>query len=304
MVTIVFCRSPYHVDLIRNNLSRIEHPIIFLHLMPTKFLNSKSEIHVYIGEESKAISFSSIQTNCNYYKNIQSTLEQYAPCKIIIFNNYTPLTKMIIHYWSQRGAVELWEDGLNHYLNEHNGFFYYVKSIVKNFLGYYRKESFSIYSRKLTPVFDRFQQKNLEYNRMSVFNQESRAVFVGQPLIEDGFITKYHLLDGLMQVLNTFNIEELVYIPHPRESKTINMIQESNELKNKIKICDLRAEGFYSTEHYLNCVGTSLLISVFSTVNLNVSLPVENNIFIPSLFKLDNIKSKLEKLPFLNVSVL
>ncbi|MBM7424646.1 hypothetical protein [Spongiibacter marinus] len=299
MKVLAFCRSPYHVKLLQSNFFSNEE--ILIAFLSQKRVGGIEWRNVILGSETSRLLPSSFRKNIKYYEEVKKLIGEENPDKIIIFNTYTPLAKYLLKGW--KGRIELWEDGMNHYICEHNGLVYYFKAIIKLFLGYSWVEFWRVYSSTDVFVRDRFDRGNLNFDVKSVFSENARAVYVGQPIVEDGFVSGQSFISGMKKMVDEFGLGEMVYIPHPRERNTLVLLEEDARLRSIIEIVDIDGLGFDSAEAYLVECRASMLFSAFSTVNMNVEMPVGRNFFVPSIFNLKRIKRSLGRLPFLNVEV-
>lgn len=290
-MNIAFVRSSYHVELLRKN---IRDDVFYVFLIDID--RSDLDHSIFIGVESSKFSFSSIIYNKKYYDRVSGLCDSPSVDKIIVFNDYSPLSKYIISNFS--GKIECWEDGLNHYLDEHNGVIYFLKSFLKVLLGYCGYEFFKIHSGDGLPVYDRFINSNLVYQCLPIPFGADYDVFLGQPLIEDGFIDKETFLVGLQKLIRDKSISNLVYLPHPREVAIGDF-----DFSENVVVANVCSHGCKNSEEYLAKYGCNRLFSAFSTVNINVDLPLSNNFYVPGYFRLNGIKEKLLSLKFLKVSV-
>lgn len=237
-----------------------------------------------IGQERPWPLLSFLQ-NKQYYKNIGSILnqflERYDDCKFIITSNYVPFTRFIIdHVGIER--IELWEDGLNHYLKlESLSLKYYFKEAVKFSAGFYSKGVFdNNYRRAELTVYDRFKHQNLDYP-ISVLT-EGEDYYIGQPLIEDQIINEAAYKSKLETF---FKGQNLNYLPHPREKNRKWLTEIFNVL-----------EVSMPAEEYLKQQGATSVYSAFSTVNVNIQC--QQNIFLANYLELGKISERLKGLKF------
>jgi hypothetical protein len=235
----------------------------------------------------------SIQKNKHYYKNIFDIIKDNNPKKIIIFNMNTPLSYYLYHTFSNEVTIELWEDGLEHYILDYGGLNYYLKSIVKFILGAYRYNIFlkDFRNLKKLTIRNRFEYKNLKYNYIDCLKKMkiNKLLFIGQPLIEDNIMSMTRYISNL-EIIASLTDYEVDYIPHPRESKILESnIKGINILKNE-----------YSTEKYLEDKEYRFYLSVYSTVLLNINR-FNKSYYLANIFGLNRISNKMNKLDFLPI---
>jgi len=236
-----------------------------------------------IGEEAKK-PFVSILSNIQYYKKLANILDKYPSAIFVITCNYTPFNRFIIDYVGI-DRIELWEDGMNHYIRmEQLGLSYYVKAVLKLLAGYYPKHSFdNQYRSAELSVKDRFIHKNLEYKRIKL--EGNGHYYIGQPLIQDGLVSERILYKTLADFVKKLNVATVYYIPHPRETRL-------TKLKEIFKILKVDC----SAEEYLRKKGAYGVYSSFSTVNMN--LLAEKNLYLCKAMGLRKIYNKLKSCDF------
>ena len=226
----------------------------------------------------------SIPGNIRYYKKLSKILNRYPDATVIISSNYTPVNRFIIdHVGPER--IELWEDGMNHYIGlEQLGAAYYFKAFAKLLSGYYPHHLFdNQYRSAQLTVKDRFNKKNIAYDRIRIDGGDS--YYIGQPLIEDKLISERALQQGLSTLLTDLGNPEIYYLPHPRETPR-------RWLSELFTILDIDC----SAEKHLIQHGSGAVYSAFSTVNMNISC--KKNIYLCKLLGLEKIHAKLKQCNF------
>lgn len=227
----------------------------------------------------------SIWQNKQYYKNVAMVLNQfldkYPDCQFIVTSNYIPFTRFIIDFVGA-DRVELWEDGLNHYLKlESLSIKYYLKEAVKLSAGFYSKGTFdNDYRVSELTVYDRFNHQNLDYPISKLFDGED--YYIGQPLIEDQLISESKYKSKLETL---FKGQKLNYLPHPREKNR----KWISEIFNVLEIS-------MPAEEYLKQQGATSVYSAFSTVNVNIQC--QKNLFLANYLGLGKIADRLKELKF------
>lgn len=239
----------------------------------------------HVGEEKK-IPLLSIYQNINYYRTIKKLLLKFNDCKIIITGNHYPLARYIIDI-AGINRIELWEDGMNHYitLERTSKLMYWFKCIYKLSCGYYPRHLFhSRYLNNQLLIRDRFIRKNLKYRTTIVSG--TYKYYIGQPLIENQFMRESTLKKKYEA---RFKNKGMFYLPHPRE--------ESREwMKDIFTIIDTNL----TAEEYIIKTGAAEIHSACSTVNINLSCAV--NVFHCQYLGLTKISKQLEKCNF-NVDI-
>ena len=105
-------------------------------------------------------------------------------------------------------------------------------------------------------TFKTFKKKNHQHHPQL---NESKVVFVGQPLVEIGYVSRDYYLNNLKEVKKKFSDKEILYIPHPREAR--KQIKKIAELL-KIKIFD----NIFEEEYFNSSVFPKTVVSHYSSV--------------------------------------
>ena len=295
---VVFPKSKFHIQLLKsNNVNVINVCDVYnlnwleLHcsLLELPYCNFDNEVF-----STNPFKFTAMK---NKNKAFYSSLNDYLlsipkNTTIILFNEYTPVSRFIIDTVGAK-RVELWEDGLNHYLKEHGTFKFFFKGVAKLLNGYYPKRMFTKEDRDGLLVKDRFVNKNLSYNYTSPqFVENGSCYFIGQPLVEDGLISSERFISSLSKlkefVLEKHDINQFFYIPHPRESNSLH-IAKLERVWGEIVTTNLSAEDF------LTDVKSTVIVSSFSTVNYNIDFI--NNYLVPTFFGFHSLADRLKRIP-------
>lgn len=293
---VAIARSSYHLKLLRANVGDVDS-LKILSLSP-----SLASTDRHIGTEQAPSRLTdwgrAYRYNRHYYASVADAIAAYAPARLILFQTYTPLAKYLLGS-RPRYEFELWEDGLNFYLEEHNGLVFHMKSFAKIALGCSSREWFRVYSSRGVPSKDRFHTGSLQYTLSPTrIGEDASPVFFGQPLVEDHFVSRARYIAGLKMVADRFSSgRPLVYLPHPRE-KFIYSVQDDIATFARILRSPLDAETAVAE------MDASCFISAFSTVNVNIAVKKEKNYYCPSFFGLSRIRDKLVSLPFLEVTTI
>jgi len=271
---LAIVHSSYHIRLLEEN--KYFYPkLIILDVGKRKDFDAdsfKDGGYVHIGSEFSAFRADFSMLPPRYYRRIRSIIQQCDPGRIVIFNNAKPLSHFILHSFDLK-KIELWEDGLNHYLPIVYDFRFYFRSAVKILLGYYPKGIFDqSYMAALIKIRDRFIMRNLAFHRLTPL--PNGKIFIGQPVVEDGILGGKVYLPIVSFFLNL----GFKYLPHPRE--------EGVTLGGEV------IDTEFSAEDYIARHGCASCVSVFSTVNININ--VKQNIFLARLLGLEDISLSLD----------
>lgn len=299
MRTLAKVLSSYHVELlIQNNV----YPDFFLvhdnnerlvRLLNSKFRHSKV---VFIKKETLGFNIiSARKTNKKLYDSIRREMKTIGCNRLIIFTDNKPFDKFLIDLFINKNLpVELWEDGLGHYIGSATNKLYF-KSIIKYIYGFYGVNIFhQRHRRGEIIVRDRFDKKNLIYefnNTSHNTNAFNELLFIGQPLVEDGYIKEKLYVSKINELVSVFDLK-VNYLPHPREDLSKYLEVSFNVIKTE------KSAEFYCVNNEFK-----LYISAFSTTLLNIN-KFDKSYYIPDHFKLDKVSNLLKKLDFLPVIVL
>jgi len=295
MNTAIFPQSTFHIDLLSQNYKG-EIPLC-CNITNLNISDEFSCKKVYIGKEEYNYQniFKSIKSNKTYYKTIFNLIEKYNIEKIIIFNLNTPLSYYLYNTFSSKIIIELWEDGLEHYIMDYGGINYFFKSMIKFLMGGYIYNIFKKNFRELENlhICNRFEYKNLSYiyKDDSKRKQLKRILFIGQPLVEDNIISEKKYFAKLLLLSQSINYK-IDYIPHPREKRVY-----SYNVKN-IEVI----QNDYSTEKYLLDKEYIAYLSIYSTVLLNINR-LNKSYYLSNVYELKRITKKISKLNFLPVKL-
>jgi len=139
-------------------------------------------------------------------------------------------------------------------------------------------------------IKDRFLNGNLKYDCINPLGKSiERYLFIGQPLVEEGFISKKKYMKKLALLSDKYK-DKLDYLLHPREST-----DKLESLNLSVFMDSQGAEHFCSEKKYMG------YLSVFSTVNLNLCFV--NNYYLAGYFGFKNINYKLSKLAVPGIKV-
>lgn len=295
----ILCKavSTYHLDLLdQNNLT----PTHFLLKQDSK-LEGKIQIRFPDAEifsfPNEKISWNiplALKTNNSIYKDLKTSIQNIAPTKVLLFSDNKPFDKFLIDYCLENKIeIELWEDGLGHYIGGCTNI-YFFKSALKLLQGFYPKGIFKEqYKRERIVVRDRFQNKNLIYkkpkNHTAAVPRKDRVLFIGQPLVEDNYIKKQDYIFKLNFIQEKIGLP-LDYLPHPRED--ISKYETGTNF-------DL-IETQWSAEQFCCNFEYYQYLSAFSTTLINIE-EYQNSKFLAGYFGLTKIHEALNRASFLPI---
>ena len=285
--------STYHIKLLSDNYQDID-----CFLMKNNLLDNKLEKYIdsnvfYYKEETLERNFvASWINNKKKYNLVKEIIDKNAVDKVIVFSDNKPILKFIIDYCKDKNIIiELWEDGLGHYIGSGQKYKFILKSFVKLLFGFYSKRIFCEQTdRSQIMIRDRFEYKNLAFKRnisLKIQNTKSKILFIGQPLVEDGYISLKKYQNKLEYISEYFKLE-IDYLPHPREDISKYRGMKLNVINTSL-----------SAEDYCNKFKYNFYFSVFSTSNINIEN--QNNYYLASFFGLMEISKKLDAISYLSI---
>lgn len=289
--------STYHIELLFQNkivpkyflLSRSGAKLI--PLLNTYFDNFQI---IFLEDEKMSWNlFYTVKYNRNLYNRAEAQLLKLNFSCLILFTNSKPYDKFLIDFClDKKIEVELWEDGLGHYIGAGTKKIY-IKNALKFLFGFYSKGIFEeSYKRDRLSIKNRFEKKNITYqNKKNEGNANmvlDHILFIGQPLVEDGYIGRDKYINKLLS-LNAFFCSKVVYLPHPRE----DLSKYEGTALTIINI-DTDAESYCINNYY------KYYLSAFSTTLLNIN---SKSFYIPLYFGLTHIHKLLNNLNFLPVNL-
>jgi len=128
-----------------------------------------------------------------------------------------PLERSIFAWFG--GAVELWEDGLSHYVDLTSPLWYAMRGAIQAASGFHRRGAMTRRAdRSRWTVRDRFDNANLQLPALPLAAPADATLLIGSPLVEDGLIRRRALVEGLQCVAGA-SPWPVRYLPHPREDR-------------------------------------------------------------------------------------
>lgn len=221
-LSAALARSSLHLGLLQEN-----EPDIALVLFRDERLAGAIEQAfpgrgVYLGREARIVPrplqfMRNFVANRRYYKQVRSKLEALGITRLILFLEGEPLERSILAWY--KGEVELWEEGLSHYVDLTTPLWYAARGFVQILAGFYpRGALLRRADRTGMLVRDRFAAHNLVLATPVLAPREDRVLVIGSPLVEDRLISRTLWQKGLAAIAAA-SPHPLHYLPHPREDK-------------------------------------------------------------------------------------
>lgn len=298
-------RSPLHLRFLAANAGCLD--IVFyrdarLEPLLSPALRAKS---LYLGREARPTGLSdlpaAIATNRRYYGAVRETLGRWSYDRFIIFLEGEPLETLIQDVVGAE-RMELWEEGLGHYLDFHGPVYNALRGLAQAASGFYpRRAPFRRARRaRFARVRDRFAEGSLRLDtgRPTPARQRDAVLFIGAPLVQDAMLSRRRYLAGLEAVVTATRFP-VVYYPHPREDT--RLLAELVAAVGSPWFEIAQPEGDVA-EHCARC-GYRAYLSVLSTALLETPDPARSA-YLPGLFGLSRAQRALARLPFLPLPVL
>ncbi|HKX78283.1 MAG TPA: hypothetical protein VJM34_07180 [Novosphingobium sp.] len=159
------------------------------------------------------------RSNRVYYQGVAETVRSLGIERLIIFLEGEPLERFLC---SLPGivSVELWEDGLSHYVNLTSDAWYAARGVVQALCGFYPKKiTRRRMDRSRVLVRDRFEQGNLVLPRpWPPKARRDEFLLIGSPLIEDRILSLAAFRRALAEIAEA-SPWPVRYLAHPRERR-------------------------------------------------------------------------------------
>ena len=177
---------------------------------------------LYLGRETlpgrSLASFAAARrANRAYYPAVAALLAPYRFARTILFLEGEPLERFL-QTLPGLGAIELWEDGLSHYVDLTSNRWYAARGLVQAAAGFYPRDiTRRRIDRSAVTVRDRFERRNLVLHAPAeppVARDE--LLLIGSPLVEDRIVGEARFRKALAEIAAASPCP-VRYLPHPRE---------------------------------------------------------------------------------------
>ena len=297
-------RSPLHLRLLAANVEALD--IVFyrdarLENFFTPDVRAKS---IYLGRESRwpePPRFLQVRaTNKAYYNLVRQTLGRWSYRRFIIFLESEPLENLILDTLDP-ARLELWEEGLGHYVDFHGSLYNAVRGLAQAACGFHPTRIL----RRRAPrerfgaVRDRFEDGSLQLapEVTAPETQRDAVLFVGAPLVQDRMIPRARYLRRLEDVVCATRFP-LVYYPHPREDRALLRELSVAFGESWFEIATPTVDVATHCAH----VEYRAYLSVLSTALLETPAPARSA-YLAGMFGLRRAHRVLAGLPFLPARV-
>ncbi|MDF0490638.1 hypothetical protein PX554_21120 [Sphingomonas sp. H39-1-10] len=157
------------------------------------------------------------RANRAYYPAVAALLAPHRFARTILFLEGEPLERFL-QTLPGLGAIELWEDGLSHYVDLTSNRWYAARGLVQAAAGFYPRD---ITRRRIdrgrVTVRDRFERRNLVLHAPAEpVSARDELLLIGSPLVEDRIVGETRFRAALA-VIAAASPRPVRYLPHPRE---------------------------------------------------------------------------------------
>lgn len=273
-------RSSLHVALLEANLPEIDHVLYRDQRLATEIERLWPGKTEYLGREGR-LPFTIVgavrqfRENRQYYQAVRERIVSLKVDRLILFLENEPLEASIVDWFP--GKLELWEDGLSHYVDLTSSLWYAGRGAVQIVSGYYpRGAMLRRADRRRFTIRDRFQEGGLSLPVPQRVPPEDAVCFIGSPLVEDGLVRRKVLAQGLARIAGVSPFP-LFYLPHPREN-----LAELEAMLANIAGVAMAPEPFGVFKH-AERHGYRAFIAPVSTALLDLGA-FSDSLFVPALF--------------------
>lgn len=222
--------------------------------------------------------------NRRYYADVRERLAPLGIERLIIFLEGEPLERMLADWFG--GPIELWEDGLSHYVDLTSPLWYAARGAVQAASGFHAKGAMSRRAdRARMTVRDRFETRDLVLPSPTLAAPQDRLLFIGSPLVEDGIVSRTRLAQGL-GAMAAASPMPLAYLPHPRED-----ISAVTAMLDPIAHIEPAPLPHGIAEH-VSAHGYRGYVAAASTALLDLGA-FDDSLFVPRLFGLERMHRAL-----------
>lgn len=225
MITAALPRSRLHLQFLVDNGADPDIVLFRDEMMRAPLAEAFPGRCVYLGREvvaGKALwKWPGVyRANQAYYRQLRAHIAELGITRLILFLEGEPLERYLCSL-PQITQLELWEDGLSHYVDLTSDHWYAARGLVQAAMGFYpagitRRRM----DRSRALVRDRFEHNNLRLAALAqppAFRDE--LLLVGSPLVEDRIVSQARFQASLSAIRDAVSMG-IRYLPHPREDLT------------------------------------------------------------------------------------
>jgi hypothetical protein len=213
-------RSSLHLDFLKHNAPSLDQVVYRDVRLASAIEAAYPGKGVYLGREGRLprkpmLALRQFRANRAYYDDVRRQIEVLKLERLILFLEAEPL-ELSIQSWFP-GKLELWEEGLSHYVDLTRSWWYGARGLIQIVSGFYRHGAMHRRAdRSRFLVRDRFDKGGLVLPAPTRAAPVDATCFVGSPLVEDNLMSRRRLQQGLAAIAEVAPYP-LHYLPHPRE---------------------------------------------------------------------------------------
>lgn len=302
MITAALPRSRLHLQFLVDNGADPDIVLFRDEMMRAPLAEAFPGRCVYLGREvvaGKALwKWPGVyRANQAYYRQLRAHIAELGITRLILFLEGEPLERYLCSL-PQITQLELWEDGLSHYVDLTSDHWYAARGLVQAAMGFYpagitRRRM----DRSRALVRDRFEHNNLRLAAPAqppAFRDE--LLLVGSPLVEDRIVSQARFQASLSAIRDAVSMG-IRYLPHPREDLTRLAHDLADDLAGAGIVLEPNDRGLLD---HAACWGYRGYAAAVSTGLLDMGR-YDRSIFMPGLFGLDRMDRALRQWPALPV---
>ena len=285
-------RSKLHLQFLQANEARPDIVFYRDELMASAVEQAYGRRAIRLGRESLPGSspMSLVRArrhNRAYYDAVAATLRHHEVDKVIIFLEGEPLERFICSLPSIT-KIELWEDGLSHYVDLTSDLWYGARGVIQAMAGFYPSQIIRRrMDRRQATVRDRFEHANLVLPSPAPSRQvRLEFLLIGSPLVEDRLITQRRFRQGLGRLAQGIELP-IRYLAHPREDRA----RLSDDTVASGVILEPDGRGLFEHACDWSYFGYGAAVS---TGLLDLAR-FDRSVFLPGLFGLDQMETILSR---------
>lgn len=223
-VTLALPRSPLHLRLLRSADAR---PDVLIyrdaHLAP-HMTDAELARAVYLDRElrwpGRALS-EARRANARYYDDVRQVLDRWWIDRLILFLESEPLENCVRDHLGDR-RIELWEEGLSHYVDFHGPVYDTLRASVQAVAGFYPRRIMRRRAdrSRFAAVCDRFEHGGIpaapQAAPVEPPSVHDALLIVGAPLVQDRLVPRRRYVRAIEEIVARA-LQPVVYYAHPRE---------------------------------------------------------------------------------------
>lgn len=223
-ITAALPRSPLHLRFLR--ASGVRPEVLFYrdaHL-PRHMTAAEHACAVDLGRERRwpGEPLTRVRrANARYYADVRAALDRWRIDRLILFLESEPLENCVRDHIGD-AHIELWEEGLSHYVDIHGPAYDTVRASVQALAGFYPRRILHRRAarRRFAAVRDRFAHGGIPAETpaapASAPTRHDAVLLVGAPLVQDRLVGRRRYLRAVEEIAARAR-QPVVYYAHPRE---------------------------------------------------------------------------------------